>query len=171
MVGNAICCRTKSSNRCWRVERWSAQQSRRVESRESKRADRRRSGTSALESRQRFSRPAPRGQPRHHGHGRTAGQLRQLAQGPAHPQRAVGAAASARGRSRFPPAASRRRSAGWPTSRSNSRLAISLHGATDEVRDEDHAGQPQVSRSRNSPPRLEYYQSQTRAHASRLNTS
>ena len=36
----------------------------------------------------------------------------------------------------------------WRTSRLQIRLAISLHGATDEVRDADHAGEPQVPAGR-----------------------
>ncbi len=69
----------------------------------------------------------------HHGHGRAAGQLRQPAAGPAHPQRALGRRIGARkitvSTSGLAPQI--RRLADEPQ---QFRLAVSLHGATDETR-------------------------------------
>jgi len=72
-------------------------------------------------------------QSRHHGHGRAAGELRKSAQSLAHPERALGGGIGARkitiSTSGLVPQI--RRLADEPE---QFRLAISLHGATDEVR-------------------------------------
>ena len=75
-------------------------------------------------------------QHRGHGHGRAAAQLRRPAARPRPSSTPTGASASAPAASRSPPAASCRRSASSPASRLGFRLAVSLHGATNEVREQ-----------------------------------